>query len=84
MSEDDLQDKQHSIAPRSDPDAEDAPVDVQPERSELVDPSRGVDAQFPGDATQQTERVSEDLDQEDEHRIASENPQQAEFERDRE
>jgi hypothetical protein len=84
MSQDDPQNKQHSIAPRSDPDAEEAPVDVQPERSELVDPSRGVDAQFPGDETQQTERVSQDLDREDEHRIASEDPRQAEFERDRE
>jgi hypothetical protein len=83
MGQDDVQDKQHSIAPRSDPDQQEPPVDVQPERSELVDPSRGVDAQFPGDQTRQTRRISEDLDDEDQRRIAAENPRQAEFERDR-
>lgn len=43
----------------------------------------GTGARFPGADTQQSERVTEDLDPADEHRIASDNPQQAEFERDR-
>jgi hypothetical protein len=82
MTHDDVQNRQHSIAVRSDPEQQEAQPDVQPERSDLVDPARGVDAQFPGDDTQQTERVSQSLDGEEEHRIAAENPRQAEFERD--
>jgi hypothetical protein len=82
MPADDPQNKEHSIAVRSDPDRQEPPPDVQPDRSELVDPARGVDAQFPGEETQQTERVSQNLDREQEHRIAAEDPRQAEFERD--